>query len=517
VADARAEELLALVAEHRRERDVAIDDVAAHAAHADAGRVLLEQQPVPRLGIAQRGFGSEARGDVAEAPDPDVQLFFDATPDRVALEAPPIEQFEQIEALRLGARAQGDERLLKLLRIRDLLEQAAQRPLVVAAVDDVLLEAPHVEETLVVRDDAAAFTDDQDAVRGRVERRLQQRDGLQDLALGAFAVADVAADDHRAGGLSFVHDRRDGEGEVDALAGARREDVLVVAQRAAAELRRDLAVLSEEVVDPLAGEIRLVVAEERRRGAVREFDPAVASADEQRVGHRPDDLRRRERRRDRDEVVFAHRMCDDEDEAEDRQVAERVRLDAVLRQVVDAAEVGDAEGGHQQADAAALVAVRLRKRADELDEREHEIAEEEGQKRQARRDAVARVEAPPVLLHARDQAVGGDGERAEDAGEDPRRDQQPAAFALDAEELDGEPVDRRRDERHAEVREPRADEREAGVVGRIERGEGRHPDRDDERHREESGADAREAAREQACAERENQHTGHRDRKSVRR
>ena len=97
-------------AEHRRECRVAVDDRAVESADADAGGVLLEQQPVADLRLAQRGLGGEARGDVAEAPDADRLDVLHAPADRVALETAPVLELEEIEALRLRLRVERVDR-----------------------------------------------------------------------------------------------------------------------------------------------------------------------------------------------------------------------------------------------------------------------------------------------------------------------------------------------------------------------------------------------------------------------
>ena len=101
-------------------------------------------------------------------------------------------------------------------------------------------------------------------------------------------------------------------------------------------------------------------------------------------------------------------------------VAERIDGDAELRQVVDAAEVGDGERDEQKADALLLDAARFRIGADEFDERNDQIAEEEQQERRRDQQAVARVVAPPELLHAHDEDSG-DAEDGEDRGHAPTR------------------------------------------------------------------------------------------------
>ena len=78
-----------------------------------------------------------------------------------------------------------------------------------------------------------------------------------------------------------------------------------------------------------------------------------------------------------DEVVLAEGDGGDDHEAEQREHSRTDRRHAELRQVIDAAEVGDGEGDEQQADALPLDAARLRIGADELDERSDQIAEEE--------------------------------------------------------------------------------------------------------------------------------------------
>src|SRR5206468_12289441 len=118
-----------------------------------------------------------------------------------------------------------------------------------------------------------------------------------------------------------------------------------------------------------------------------------------------EDLARGQRLRDRHELVFPDDVRDDENEGQDRDVAERVNGEAVLRQVVDAAEIGDAEADDEQPHARPLDAARFWEEEEELEQRGDQVTEKEGEERNAGDDRVARIEAPPILRDAGDERV----------------------------------------------------------------------------------------------------------------
>ena len=90
---------------------------------------------------------------------------------------------------------------------------------------------------------------------------------LRDFALGALALAHVAADDHRARGLAVMHDRRDRERQVDALAVASRAKMCSAlrSERRRSVGERIVVARRQEIFDALPISSSLVVAEERRR------------------------------------------------------------------------------------------------------------------------------------------------------------------------------------------------------------------------------------------------------------
>src|SRR5205807_7760637 len=115
---------------------------------------------------------------------------------------------------------------------------------------------------------------------------------------------------------------------------------LHVANAAAADGVAERIVLArDEQLVELPSHQRLgAIPEDALGGGVGELDAALAVADEEHVRHRADDFARRKRRRDGDEIVLAENDGDADDEAEQRDVAERIDGDAELRQVIDAAE-----------------------------------------------------------------------------------------------------------------------------------------------------------------------------------
>src|SRR6185436_4926887 len=93
---------------------------------------------------------------------------------------------------------------------------------------------------------------------GALQGRLEQGEGAADLPLRFLPLAHVAADHDRAGGLAVVDDRRDRDGQLDALPVLGLEDVLLGADGAAAPRRRErLVVFPPQIPEAAADQLVL--------------------------------------------------------------------------------------------------------------------------------------------------------------------------------------------------------------------------------------------------------------------
>ena len=116
-----------------------------------------------------------------------------------------------------------------------------------------------------------------------------------------------------------MHHRRDRQRQIHGIGAACFEDVFGAANGAAIERRAEaVARHGKKVFDARADEVTAVEAEERGGGVIGKSNTAVAIADEQHIGHRVDDFLRGERWRDRDEIVAANSVRDDDDKSENR-------------------------------------------------------------------------------------------------------------------------------------------------------------------------------------------------------
>ena len=183
--------------------------------------------------------------------------------------------------------------------------------------------------------------------------------GLQPLCLPESpfqqsALGDVADDEHerdRVAGAIARDGARDLERADLALLGAVVRFVLPHDTRGRHRLH---AVLPHEVAqrreDRLADQFRRRIAEQLAGRLVRHPDDALAVEDQQRIGHRVDDLLRGQGRRDLEQPIAPHRTGHQHDEPQDRHEAERIDGNAIGREVVDGAQIADAEGDHEELD-----------------------------------------------------------------------------------------------------------------------------------------------------------------------
>ena len=129
-------------------------------------------------------------GDVAEAPDPPDDLAADALRERVALEDAAVLELERVVALRLGIGVEllhlGDEGP----GIAELIEHERQR-VVVARLERLGREPPHLDEAAVEARDGAGAVDDEDPVGGRLEGRREHRVRRAQVFFRDHAVGDV--------------------------------------------------------------------------------------------------------------------------------------------------------------------------------------------------------------------------------------------------------------------------------------------------------------------------------------
>src|SRR5438128_9427218 len=119
----------------------------------------------------------------------------------------------------------------KLCGIEQLINKLSDQ-IVLIVLQPLSRNAPHISEALVPGEDSSVMRDDQNAVRRRVERRLQQSDGAPRFPLVAFSLAEIASDDHCSRDFTLTRHWRVGERELDRLPHLRSEDVLAIPQPA---------------------------------------------------------------------------------------------------------------------------------------------------------------------------------------------------------------------------------------------------------------------------------------------
>ena len=191
---AHPEQLFLGIAEHPGGR-VVEERQAARQVHFVVTLVdALQDLPVALLALAEGLLRALALGDVAEAPDPAHGPAAQALGDRVALEDPPVLAFEDVEALGVRLPVELVDAGHERRGVLELVQHAGHGPLVVPGFQDLGRDAPELEEALVVRCNAAAGVDDQQAVRRGLQGRLQQREGPVPCLLGPLRLGDVVDD-----------------------------------------------------------------------------------------------------------------------------------------------------------------------------------------------------------------------------------------------------------------------------------------------------------------------------------
>ena len=152
-----------------------------------------------RLLVRQRVrllLGAATRGDVAEAPNPADGNFVDALGLRVPLECTAVFELEDIVARFVGMPIKLDDLRHELVRINQLLQRRVDRPLIVAAREDLRRNLPHVSHFLVETQNLAFEIDHQNAVGRRLQRRTQQRQGSARFRLRFTSRTDVLDESH---------------------------------------------------------------------------------------------------------------------------------------------------------------------------------------------------------------------------------------------------------------------------------------------------------------------------------
>jgi hypothetical protein len=298
--------------------------------------------------------------------------------------------------------------------------------------------------------------------------------------LGALAGADVTREEDGADGLPVAVDERgERHADLDRLPLPGAEDHLGVAHHLSPRQVETHGGAHPGLGQPLdgsAGQLSRGVAEDRRGRLVGEPDRPRQIADDHRIGHRGEDLLGGEGRREVDQAVAPDGVGGDGDEDEHRRVTEGVERHAVGPDVVERAEIGGREPGHQQAGAPA-VGPRARRPVvlPVLVEAQRQHGEEEDEERHAE-PAEARVVPPPVVIEIAHQRAGGEHHQGEAGGDQPPGPYPPAVPA--ARHRSREAVERGGDEADAEVRRPRPDQGHLRAGGEVHEGKAGEPDRD---------------------------------------
>src|SRR4029077_12442851 len=139
---------------------------------------FLRDQAKALLALSQPFLRAPVLGDVAEAPYAADRLPLDELRPGVALEDAAVLELDRIEAFLPGMFVEFAHLPAELLGVLELVEHVGERVLVVPRGEHVRRDAPHLCELLVVGRDLAEVVDDQHSVRGRLERRAQQRQGF---------------------------------------------------------------------------------------------------------------------------------------------------------------------------------------------------------------------------------------------------------------------------------------------------------------------------------------------------
>ena len=198
---------------------------------------------------------------------------------RVALDQAAVLELEDVVADRGRLRVDGHHLLDEGGRILELLRTCASASFSSRRSRDVVGNLPHVDEAAVEVDHLAAGVDDQDPVRGRVDRGVQERDRPLQLVLGALALGHVEgdADDAPDRAVGVAH-RIDVRVERAPLPGRLVGHRLPFERPAMGRDRRELGVRRLEVGEEAGAAVvagLLIQAREARAGGLQEAQLGV--------------------------------------------------------------------------------------------------------------------------------------------------------------------------------------------------------------------------------------------------
>ena len=275
--DEQHRELAALAFQPRRR---VVDPVAEERLVGQSGQRIVE-----RL-VRELVLEPAVLGDVAEAPHPPDDFAVDALRERIAFEDAPVLELEQVVTLRFGVRVEllhlGDERS----GVAELIEHERERVVVVARLEGLRREAPHLDEAAVETGDVADLIDDEDAVGRRLERRREDRVGRAEVALRDHAIGDVMPGRDQSFDRRVIEQVGDGDRERDRISGRVAEAEINGHRRRSCVARRlhiaervvehGVITLVDDVEEWPAFEPLLIVAEDASQATRRRGDDAGA-------------------------------------------------------------------------------------------------------------------------------------------------------------------------------------------------------------------------------------------------
>ncbi|MFT3963696.1 MAG: hypothetical protein QM701_20015 [Propionivibrio sp.] len=271
---------LARVAGDAAEGGVDVDDVALGVGDHDA--LVGVREDAGRQ--FQAGFARLVLGNVGEGEDAADDQFAQFRRPRLAFEVASVVERQQVVGLLVAVRPDFLQAPPVRLRIAHAGRQEIEHGVVVAGQQRFVGNLPDAGELAVHVDDRPAAVEQQDAVRGRLERGAQPRAGVGQLVLGAVQLAGRdGADDQRTG----VRGRPDdGLGRAQQLAvGAQVRGVGVVdlRHRALADVLpiEDVGERAFDVGDRPADQLVPRVAQVPRRRAVGRADFLRRQVDQQ--------------------------------------------------------------------------------------------------------------------------------------------------------------------------------------------------------------------------------------------
>src|SRR5215467_1840044 len=145
------------------------------------------RQPAERfhfVRLAQLQFQGSGACNIPKAPHPTHDLVVDALGLRVALENAAVLELNSIESGGGRCLSQFLYPCEENIRVLDLIRNLREKRLVIRPQQTIRTQMPHLSELLVATGDLSIVRYDEDAVRGGFQSRIEQRDGLLQLALG---------------------------------------------------------------------------------------------------------------------------------------------------------------------------------------------------------------------------------------------------------------------------------------------------------------------------------------------